>query len=320
MSIADKITKLQTDITNAYSSIEAKNGTIPTNKNTENLAGAIDSITGGGTPIYTVTFDSNGGSTVASQQIVEGYTVKEPTAPTKTGYKFLYWILNGVEYDFSTLVTSDITLVAEWKEALVPEAYTQVEYLKFSETQYVDTGLPVAPNFYVDTDILLEENPSTYGGVIMGASSESNYRFWVFSLQQARTINCGLINNSISTKILKINQKHNVYIKFFNGEQKLYVDDELYCSASNTATTSHLSDFALLPNLRIGAKANSNTDGWYNGRIYRFKMNDENNTLIRDYIPVLRNSDNVAGMYDRVNKTFNPNAGTGTFLVGSVVE
>ena len=37
MSVADKLTKLSTDITNAYNSIEDKGGTIPTNKNTENL-------------------------------------------------------------------------------------------------------------------------------------------------------------------------------------------------------------------------------------------------------------------------------------------
>lgn len=44
MSIADKITKLQTDITNAYNSIQTKGGTIPTSKNTENLTSAINSI------------------------------------------------------------------------------------------------------------------------------------------------------------------------------------------------------------------------------------------------------------------------------------
>ena len=37
MAISDKLTKLSTDITNAYNSIQEKGGTIPTNKNTENL-------------------------------------------------------------------------------------------------------------------------------------------------------------------------------------------------------------------------------------------------------------------------------------------
>ena len=119
MSIADKLSKLQTDVTNAYSSIESKGGTIPANKNTQNLASAIDTITGGGgTTAYTVTFNSNGGSAVASQQIVEGYTAVEPSNPTKAGYGFNCWTLNGVQYDFSTPVTQNITLVASWEEIL----------------------------------------------------------------------------------------------------------------------------------------------------------------------------------------------------------
>lgn len=44
MAIADRLTKLTTDITNAYASIENKGGTIPANKNTNNLSTAIDSI------------------------------------------------------------------------------------------------------------------------------------------------------------------------------------------------------------------------------------------------------------------------------------
>ena len=44
MAISDKLTKLRTDITSAYNTINTKGGTIPTNKNTENLANAINSI------------------------------------------------------------------------------------------------------------------------------------------------------------------------------------------------------------------------------------------------------------------------------------
>ena len=44
MAISDRLNKLTTDITNAYTSIENKGGTIPANKNTNNLSTAIDSI------------------------------------------------------------------------------------------------------------------------------------------------------------------------------------------------------------------------------------------------------------------------------------
>lgn len=48
MSVADKLTKLTTDITSAYNSIQSKGGTIPSHKNTDNLSTAISSIPTGG--------------------------------------------------------------------------------------------------------------------------------------------------------------------------------------------------------------------------------------------------------------------------------
>ena len=56
MSIASKLTKLETDITNAYSTINTKGGTIPSNKNTENLQNAISSIPTGPSNVYTFTY------------------------------------------------------------------------------------------------------------------------------------------------------------------------------------------------------------------------------------------------------------------------
>lgn len=48
MAIADTINSMKTNITNAYNAIQAKGGTIPTNKNLENLSTAINSIEAGG--------------------------------------------------------------------------------------------------------------------------------------------------------------------------------------------------------------------------------------------------------------------------------
>ena len=67
---------------------------------------------------YTVTFDSNGGSTVKSQIVEENTTVIKPSDPTRSGYQFNGWLLNGATYNFSTKVTSNITLVADWKEII----------------------------------------------------------------------------------------------------------------------------------------------------------------------------------------------------------
>ena len=65
----------------------------------------------------TVTFDSNGGSTVAAQTVTYGSKATKPADPTKSGYTFGGWYTNSActtAYDFNTAVTADITLYAKW--------------------------------------------------------------------------------------------------------------------------------------------------------------------------------------------------------------
>ena len=65
---------------------------------------------------YTVTFDSNGGSNISSQTVESGKKATRPTNPTREGYTFNSWKLNGNEFDFSSAITSNITLVASWTQ------------------------------------------------------------------------------------------------------------------------------------------------------------------------------------------------------------
>lgn len=65
----------------------------------------------------TVTFDSNGGSTVASQNIHIGTMATQPMNPTRSGYTFQGWYTaknGGTKYDFSQTVNGDMTLYAHW--------------------------------------------------------------------------------------------------------------------------------------------------------------------------------------------------------------
>ena len=71
----------------------------------------------------TVTFDSQGGSQVPSQDITVGEPVSQPDDPTRTGYRFLGWYTaatGGARWDFSQPVTGDQTLYAQW--AYLPPA------------------------------------------------------------------------------------------------------------------------------------------------------------------------------------------------------
>ena len=65
----------------------------------------------------TVTFDTDGGSTVESQIIAKGGAIVKPETPEKTGYIFDKWVLDGKEYEFGSAVNENITLKAVWKDA-----------------------------------------------------------------------------------------------------------------------------------------------------------------------------------------------------------
>ena len=71
------------------------------------------------TEVYTVTFDSYGGTPVPPAQEVEyGLTATKPAAPEKTGYTFDGWYLGDEKYDFSAAVEQNITLTAKWHVTL----------------------------------------------------------------------------------------------------------------------------------------------------------------------------------------------------------
>jgi uncharacterized repeat protein (TIGR02543 family) len=64
--------------------------------------------------VYTVSFDSDGGSAVAGQSVAYQDLVVRPADPTRTGHVFQGWFLGGSAYDFSTPVTGALTLTAHW--------------------------------------------------------------------------------------------------------------------------------------------------------------------------------------------------------------
>ncbi len=70
---------------------------------------------------YTVTFDSAGGTSVDPQTVTYGSTVPRPANPTKANYTFKGWKNGTTDYDFSTPVTEDITLIAQWEAKYAPD-------------------------------------------------------------------------------------------------------------------------------------------------------------------------------------------------------
>lgn len=149
---------------------------------------------------FTVTFNSNGGTSVASAEEVEyNTTVAEPTAPTKEGGKFAGWYLNGIAYDFNTPVTGNITLVAKWT---IDEAKT---YIK-------STQVDVADGFILNVTITqLEQVTYTVNnGEAIKLTPVASGEYYVVSIPMAAkqitdeiTIQVGADGVAYTTSILK---------------------------------------------------------------------------------------------------------------------
>ena len=72
---------------------------------------------------FTVTFDSDGGSAVTAQKVLNSPAIK-PSDPKKDGYDFAGWYLGDTQYTFDTKITTDITLKAHWTPTSASTAIT----------------------------------------------------------------------------------------------------------------------------------------------------------------------------------------------------
>ena len=72
---------------------------------------------------FTVTFDSDGGSAVTAQKVLNSPAIK-PADPKKDGYDFAGWYLGDTQYTFDTKITTDITLKAHWTPTSASTAIT----------------------------------------------------------------------------------------------------------------------------------------------------------------------------------------------------
>lgn len=96
-------------------------------------------IGGGEKAQYTVTFESQGGSAVSAQTVIEGERVKQPSNPTKAGAEFMGWYQDAacqVKYDFTSPVQGNLTLYAKWNVKDNTQPVKTVTSIQFKEKKY----------------------------------------------------------------------------------------------------------------------------------------------------------------------------------------
>ena len=126
---------------------------------------------------YTVTFDAQGGSAVASQTVAEGGLVIEPTpAPTKENHTFGGWYkeagCTNVWHFATDIVEANITLYAKWTEG-------QTAAAKEFAAQVAVYPNPVADRLYISApvEVAKVEIINGLGVVLQAAAAPADLKF-----------------------------------------------------------------------------------------------------------------------------------------------
>ena len=199
--------------------------------------------------------------------------------------------------------------------------YERLSYIEANGTQYIDTGHVISSTSFKAE---LEYSSPVEGSGTLGHFGgnqdalnghaanfkENKFGVWVaFANAQGSStgskITVGGIFNAGEIK-------HITY-EFTGNNRSLSVDN---ASTSGTFSGSIISNnkYRLFSNGCVGGC----NDTLLTGRIHWFKMY-ENSTLIFDFIPARRVSDNAIGMYDLVSGRFFGNDGTDDFVAGNVL-
>ena len=200
-------------------------------------------------PIYAVSFDTDGGTAVQSQQVEEDSFVTAPAESSRIGYTFARW-----NYDFSQAITQDTEIKAVWSahtdtkyrveyywENVENDEYTLHETSDLQGT--TDTTATAEQKTY--EHFTLNAAASTMQGNIAGDGSlvlKAYYTRNIYFVSNSNT-DCGSITiagskkygESVSTKATPKNFAYE-FLGWFSGETLLCEESEYAFTAEQDVT------------------------------------------------------------------------------------
>lgn len=193
----------------------------------------------------------------------------------------------------------------------LPGGYTRLEYIQSSGTQYIDTGFSIdstnysSIQFIIDCEIIGKGSGQS-DWLINGSNINSAY-FYVGQYQGTYYYGCGG-SADINTNVAVVDGRHTFTLD--TSAKKFIVSDVLDISATVTRVS------ATAPILLFGfaySPVRSFAQKLYEAKIY------QESVLQRHFIPCLRKSDQMVGLFDLNTQTFFENSGTGAFIAGPKV-
>lgn len=187
----------------------------------------------------------------------------------------------------------------------LPRGCTELEYLQSDGTQYIDTGVIGKTGLSVLCDFEVVSGDLSDLIIIGCAPASYSPRCYPIASQSSKFA-YGYGNWYNSSMTFALNTRYRVNTNFGTSTQSMSVNDS---SVVNSAvTTTYDVEFTMS---LFGANIGGTPKGYGSQRIYSCQIYD-NGTLIRDFVPVL-DVNKVACLYDKVNKKFYYNKGTGDF-------
>ena len=197
------------------------------------------------------------------------------------------------------------TIVSEANVAYVANRYIKPKVLKYIEstgTQYIDTGY--IPNQNTKLEIEYFSGDSDPSNAIC-----ATYAYWL----SPETF--GLWNEAVGFGADVTFQSQDRDANHYYKINAVLSADGFYRNGIAIDTDLTYEPFTSNGSLYIFALHDANGNSYHNTnmRLYYLKLY-ENNTLVRDYIPM--EQDGVVGLYDNVAQEFYTNDGTGSFVAG----
>lgn len=204
------------------------------------------------------------------------------------------------------------------KLPILPETYTQLDYIESTGTQYLNTG--VANNQAASYDITVQATQAPETGrafLVFGSRNGSTVANITSTLSP--TSACSDFGDYNSTRLNPTIDYPLHKLRFVNSATDRTITD-LDTGTVYSSTSVYTGTFTGSTTLRIGEVTTGGAATWDNfvGKIFECKVY-QNDILVKYLIPAKRNSDGVVGMYDIMNDVFHTNQGTGTFAYGAEI-
>lgn len=210
-------------------------------------------------------------------------------------------VIASVDSEGTTIYPTFSTISTEEEGPLLPEGYTELEYIQSNGTQYINTLFTPNNRTRVVMDL---DSSTTSTAAYFGSRDDAGSNAFILWALSSTSVRYDYGSKTYEKTVSGVTGRMTIDVnmsKWKFGEQEFEAEEETFQCSNSLMLLTSISG-GVVDDRRLSAKL-------YSCRIY------DDETLIRNFIPCT-NPDGFAGLYDLLNEKFYVNAGSGTFAEG----